>query len=185
MSIRRAALLTRSPDGARRVVRATTQPNREHRGRRRHGLDHRQHRSRCPPTPPTRSTRHDPAHVARRVGRSRSPPTAARPTRRRARSPTCPASTSLHRHRSSTCWSPSRRATSRTCASTSKLKASFSTDNYPLIAANEAQFSSGGSFSEVVDYAGRNDAGFVALSVEGRTGIDALIVKDGQSTELE
>ena len=65
-----------------------------------------------------------------------------------------------------------------------KVSASFSVDNYPLIAANEAQFSSGGSFSEVVDYAGRNEAGFVALSVEGRTGIDALIVKDGQSTEL-
>jgi ABC-type nitrate/sulfonate/bicarbonate transport system substrate-binding protein len=65
-----------------------------------------------------------------------------------------------------------------------KVKASFSTDNYPLIAANEAQFSSGGSFSEVVDYAGRNDAGFVALGVEGRTGIDALIVKAGQSNEL-
>ena len=64
------------------------------------------------------------------------------------------------------------------------VKASFSTENYPLIAANEAQFSSGGSFSEVVDYAGRNDAGFVALAVEGRTGIDALIVKDGQSTSL-
>ena len=64
------------------------------------------------------------------------------------------------------------------------LKASFSTDNYPLIAANEAQFSSGGSFSEVVDYAGRNDAGFVTLAVEGRVGIDALIVKDGQSTQL-
>ncbi|HZX54719.1 MAG TPA: ABC transporter substrate-binding protein, partial [Ilumatobacteraceae bacterium] len=64
------------------------------------------------------------------------------------------------------------------------LKASFSTENYPLIAANEAQFSSGGSFSEVVDYAGRNDAGFVTLSVDGRTGIDALIVKDGQSADL-
>lgn len=64
------------------------------------------------------------------------------------------------------------------------VKPSFSTENYPLIAANEAQFSSGGSFSEVADYAGRNDAGFVALAVEGRTGIDALIVKDGQSTEL-
>ncbi len=48
-----------------------------------------------------------------------------------------------------------------------KVSASFSVDNYPLIAANEAQFSSGGSFSEVVDYAGRNEAGFVALSVEG------------------
>jgi ABC-type nitrate/sulfonate/bicarbonate transport system substrate-binding protein len=65
-----------------------------------------------------------------------------------------------------------------------KVAASFSVDNYPLIAANEAQFSSGGSFSEVVDYAGRNDAGFVTLSVEGRTGIDALIIKDGQSSEL-
>ena len=64
------------------------------------------------------------------------------------------------------------------------VKPSFSTENYPLIAADEAQISSGGSFSEVVDYAGRNDAGFVALAVEGRTGIDALIVKDGQSTEL-
>jgi len=64
------------------------------------------------------------------------------------------------------------------------LKPSFSTDNYPLIAANEAQVSSGGSFSEVVDYAGRNEAGFVALAVDGRTGIDALIVKDGQSAEL-
>ena len=65
-----------------------------------------------------------------------------------------------------------------------KLKPSFSTDNYPLIAADEAQISSGGSLSEVVDYAGRNDAGFVALSVDGRTGIDALIIKDGQSTQL-
>ena len=64
------------------------------------------------------------------------------------------------------------------------VKPSFSTTNYPLIAADEAQFSSGGSFSEVVDYAGRNDAGFVALAVEGRTGIDALIVKDGVSTTL-
>jgi NitT/TauT family transport system substrate-binding protein len=64
------------------------------------------------------------------------------------------------------------------------VSASFSVANYPLIAANEAQFSSGGSFSEVVDYAGRNEAGFVTLSVEGRTGIDALIVKEGQSTEL-
>ncbi|MDP9464118.1 MAG: ABC transporter substrate-binding protein [Actinomycetota bacterium] len=64
------------------------------------------------------------------------------------------------------------------------VKPSFSTVNYPLIAANEAQFSSGGSFSEVVDYAGRNDAGFVALAVEGHTGIDALIVKAGQSIEL-
>ncbi|MFM7687635.1 MAG: ABC transporter substrate-binding protein [Actinomycetota bacterium] len=65
-----------------------------------------------------------------------------------------------------------------------QLKASFSVDNYPLIAANEAQFSSGGSFSEMADFAGANDAGFVALAVEGRTGIDALIVKDGAVASL-
>lgn len=65
------------------------------------------------------------------------------------------------------------------------LKSSFSTDNYPLIAANDAQFSSGGSFSEMVDFAGANDAGYVALAVEGRTGIDALITKDGEVPTLE
>ena len=66
-----------------------------------------------------------------------------------------------------------------------ELKASFSVDNYPLIAANDAQFSSGGSFSEMVDFAGSNDAGFVALAVEGRTGIDALITKDGAAATLD
>ena len=60
-----------------------------------------------------------------------------------------------------------------------EIKPSFSTENYPLIASNDAQFSSGGSFSEMVDFAGANDAGFVALAVEGRTGIDALITKAG------
>jgi NitT/TauT family transport system substrate-binding protein len=64
------------------------------------------------------------------------------------------------------------------------LKPSFSSENYPLIAANEAQFSSGGSFGEVIDFAGRNDAGFVTLAVEGRTGIDALITKKGAITSL-
>ena len=65
-----------------------------------------------------------------------------------------------------------------------EVVASFSTDNYPLIAANEAQFASAGSFSEMVDFAGANDAGFVALSVEGRTGIDALITKGSEITSL-
>ena len=65
-----------------------------------------------------------------------------------------------------------------------EIKPSFSTENYPLIAANDAQFSSGGSFSEMVDFAGTNDAGFVALAVEGRTGIDALITKDGEVPTL-
>lgn len=59
------------------------------------------------------------------------------------------------------------------------VKPSFSTDNYPLLAANKAQFSSAGSFSEVIDYAAKNEASFVALAVEGKTGIDALVVKDG------
>ncbi len=65
-----------------------------------------------------------------------------------------------------------------------ELKPSFSADNYPLIAADDAQFSSGGSFSEVVDFAGANDAGYVALAVEGRTGIDALITKQGEVPTL-
>lgn len=59
-----------------------------------------------------------------------------------------------------------------------ELRPSFSVSNYPLIAANEAQFSSSGSFSEMVDFAGANAAGFVALAVEGRTGIDALLTLD-------
>ena len=66
-----------------------------------------------------------------------------------------------------------------------ELRPSFSVDNYPQIAANDAQFSSGGSFSEMVDFAGANDAGFVALAVEGRTGIDALITKDGEVPTLD
>ena len=64
------------------------------------------------------------------------------------------------------------------------VKPSFSTANYPLLAAGDAQFSSAGSFSEMIDFATKNDAPFVALAVEGKTGIDALIVKDGQATEL-
>ncbi|MGH9134632.1 MAG: ABC transporter substrate-binding protein [Ilumatobacteraceae bacterium] len=64
------------------------------------------------------------------------------------------------------------------------IQASFSTANYPLIAANDAQFSSGGSFSEVVTFAAANDADFVAVAVEGRTAIDSLIVKPGEATTL-
>ena len=66
-----------------------------------------------------------------------------------------------------------------------EMKPSFSVENYPLIAADDAQFASAGSFSEVVDFAGANDAGFVALSVEGRTGIDALITKEGAVATLD
>ncbi len=65
------------------------------------------------------------------------------------------------------------------------VQASFSTANYPLIAGNQAQFSSGGSFSEVASFRADNtDADVVALAVEGRTAIDALIVKPGEATTL-
>jgi ABC-type nitrate/sulfonate/bicarbonate transport system substrate-binding protein len=62
---------------------------------------------------------------------------------------------------------------------------SFSTSNYPLVAAGEAQIASGGSFSEVLNFAAANDADLVTLSVEGRTPIDGLIVKPGTAESLE
>ena len=62
---------------------------------------------------------------------------------------------------------------------------SFSTTNYPLIAANEAQFASGGSFSEVINFDAANDADLVAVVVEGQFPIDALIVKPGTAETLE
>lgn len=68
---------------------------------------------------------------------------------------------------------------------TVNVKASFSTANYPLIAGDQAQFSSGGSFSELASFATDNaGADVVALAVEGRTAIDALIVKEGKATQL-
>jgi ABC-type nitrate/sulfonate/bicarbonate transport system substrate-binding protein len=61
---------------------------------------------------------------------------------------------------------------------------SFSTANYALVAENDAQFASGGSFSEVVAFADANDAEFVVTAVEGPTAIDSLILKPGVATEL-
>jgi NitT/TauT family transport system substrate-binding protein len=65
-----------------------------------------------------------------------------------------------------------------------QITPSFSTANYPLVAANDAQFASGGSFSEVVAFAAANDTDFVVTAVEGPTAIDSLIVKPGVATEL-
>ena len=65
-----------------------------------------------------------------------------------------------------------------------EITASFSTANYPLIAENDAQFASGGSFSEVVAFAAANDADFAVTAVEGPTAIDSLIVKPGVASEL-
>ncbi len=66
-----------------------------------------------------------------------------------------------------------------------EIRPSFSTANYPLVASNDAQFSSGGSFSEVVAFADANQAEFVVMAVEGRTAIDTLITKAGQVTSLD
>ena len=66
-----------------------------------------------------------------------------------------------------------------------ELRSGFSTTNYPLIADGEAQFASGGSFSEIVDYSAANEAELVAVAVEGRSAIDRLIVKPGTVTTLE
>jgi ABC-type nitrate/sulfonate/bicarbonate transport system substrate-binding protein len=65
-----------------------------------------------------------------------------------------------------------------------EIQPSFSTANYALIAENDAQFSSGGSFSEVVEFAANNDAEFVALAVDGRAPIDVLMVKPGETSSL-
>jgi ABC-type nitrate/sulfonate/bicarbonate transport system substrate-binding protein len=69
---------------------------------------------------------------------------------------------------------------------TVEIKPGSSIDNYPLIANNNAQFASGGSFSEVATFATANDAEFIVTAVEGRTAIDSLIVKpDRNITSLE
>ena len=65
-----------------------------------------------------------------------------------------------------------------------EIQPSFSTANYALIAENDAQFSSGGSFSEVVEFANANDADFVVLAVDGRAPIDVLMVKPGETSSL-
>lgn len=66
-----------------------------------------------------------------------------------------------------------------------ELNPSFSTANYPIVASNDAQFASGGSFSELVKYADANEADLVAVAVEGRSAIDSLILKPGTAGELE
>jgi ABC-type nitrate/sulfonate/bicarbonate transport system substrate-binding protein len=65
-----------------------------------------------------------------------------------------------------------------------ELQPGFSTSNYPIIAGGQAEVASGGSFSEVVDYATSNDVELVAVDVEGRTAIDSLIMKPGEAATL-
>lgn len=66
-----------------------------------------------------------------------------------------------------------------------EIRPSFAGDNYTLVAGNDAQIGSGGSFGELVDFAGDNSAGYVVLGVEGRTGIDTLITRKGAIDGLE
>ncbi len=56
------------------------------------------------------------------------------------------------------------------------LKSSFSTANYPLVAAGRAQFASGGNYSEVLTQS-QGGAKFAVVVDDGKTGIDALLVK--------
>ena len=64
------------------------------------------------------------------------------------------------------------------------MKSSFSTANYPLIAANQAQFSSAGSYTELLRFA-KDGARLVAVAQYGKSNISALLVRDdGDITEL-
>lgn len=69
-----------------------------------------------------------------------------------------------------------------------ELKSSFSTLNYPLVAADKAQFSSAGSYTEMLNYA-KDGARFVAVANYGKTNIAALVVRDdgkiNQLTDLK
>jgi ABC-type nitrate/sulfonate/bicarbonate transport system substrate-binding protein len=65
-----------------------------------------------------------------------------------------------------------------------EITPSFSTANYPLVAADEAQFASSGSFSELATQAAANDADLVALSVDGYVAIDVLMVKPDRASSL-
>lgn len=57
-----------------------------------------------------------------------------------------------------------------------ELAAGFAPGNSALIAANQGQFSSAGSFAELVNANVQGDAGLVAVAQYGKTGIEALIV---------
>jgi ABC-type nitrate/sulfonate/bicarbonate transport system substrate-binding protein len=57
------------------------------------------------------------------------------------------------------------------------IKPSFSTSNYPLVASGQAQMSSAGSYTEMLNYS-KNGAKFVAVADYGKTPIEALVVPD-------
>jgi ABC-type nitrate/sulfonate/bicarbonate transport system substrate-binding protein len=63
------------------------------------------------------------------------------------------------------------------------LKPGFSTSNYPIVAANQAQFSSAGNFTEILNFS-TSGASFVALVDYGKVPIEALVTKDPTITDL-
>jgi NitT/TauT family transport system substrate-binding protein len=57
-----------------------------------------------------------------------------------------------------------------------QLRSSFSTANYPLVSAGQAQFASAGSYVELLNF-NAGGGGLVAVVEDGKTGIDELLVK--------
>lgn len=64
-----------------------------------------------------------------------------------------------------------------------ELRSGLSTTNYPLVAANQAQFSSAGNFTEILNFS-TSGARFVALANYGKVPIEALVTKDPTITDL-
>jgi ABC-type nitrate/sulfonate/bicarbonate transport system substrate-binding protein len=56
------------------------------------------------------------------------------------------------------------------------VKPGGSTENYPVVGANKAQFASAGSFTEMLNFQ-KDGASFVAVAHEGKVGVDALLVR--------
>ncbi|MET0909931.1 MAG: ABC transporter substrate-binding protein, partial [Ilumatobacteraceae bacterium] len=64
-----------------------------------------------------------------------------------------------------------------------ELLPSFSTANYPLVASGEAQFSSAGNYTEILNNTGEG-AEFVAFIDYGKVPIEALVTPEGGATDL-
>ena len=59
------------------------------------------------------------------------------------------------------------------CLERRRSSPGFSTSNYPLVAGGQAQFSSAGSYTEILNYS-KDGAKFVAVADYGKTPIEAL-----------
>ena len=143
----------------------------------------RRHRPTARPTRPPAPMRPSTPAAATSHCSPASTPSAAPRTRPPARSPTCRASTSPPRPRSSTSSSPKESGYFDDLCLDVDLKPSFSTANYPLVASDEAQFSSAGNYTEILNNTG-DGAEFVAFIDYGKAPIEALVTPEGGATEL-